>query len=353
MSKHSHPQSPSVFDSVLYLGPDIAGHGGMASLLAAYKRELPVFHFLPTNSPRGTLPGLAVLAKTLVRIPLERMRGRRIAHIHFTMQKSWPRKKVVAAWCKLLGYKVVMHCHSSSESMMAKGKAMGRVLNRYDHTIVLANHWQKLFRSELGCQRTSIVPNIVVPLKPSPFPACDSEHPFTFLFLAVLADNKGIWELIEACSRLRDSEANSWRLLVAGSGNVDRLKELIARYNLEDKVEYIGWLSGDGKSDAMSRAHAVILPSHREGQPITVLEGLSAQRGVIATPVGGVPEVIDNGVSGLLVEVGNVDQIAAAMQHYIDHPAKAAEHGRAGSQCIANFTPATVERLLEEIYKSL
>lgn len=343
-----------LFDKVLFLGPDMRGHGGIASVLMAYERELPVFHFLPTNSPKGALAGLGVVFKTMLKMPLYRIKGRSIAHIHFTMQKSWPRKRVVAKWAKLLGYKVVMHCHTANiDSVLQKGKAMGDVLNQYSHTIALAKYWKNIFDNNLGCKNTTIVPNIVVPLKSSPMPPCDERHPLTFLFLAVLSDHKGIWELVDACRQLKKSERNSWRLLVAGSGDVARFRDMVTLYGLDEHIEYLGWVSGDEKSSAMSKSHVVILPSHREGLPITILEALSQHRGVIATPVGGVPEIIQDGISGQLVQVKDVDGIARAMQYYIDHPEKAAEHGQIGSSILNRFTPQVVITALQKIYSQL
>lgn len=357
VTNDAHTADTHLFDEVLFLGPDMDGQGGIASVLKAYKRELPVFHFLPTNSPAGTLPGLFVVAKTIVKMPFERLRGRRIAHIHFAVKRSWPRKIFLAHWAKLLGFKVVMHCHSGAFKDFSARKgydSVGRMLNRFDHSVVLSEYWKDFFEHELNSRHTSVVPNIVDCISVAGAPACDAEHPFVFLFLGKIVRNKGVFELIEACRRLHDVATHGWQLLLGGEGeDFEAVREQIELAGLSDRIQLLGWIGGNAKLEAFGSSHALILPSHYEGVPICVLESLAIGRGVIATPVGGVPEIIEDGISGQLVGVKDVDGIARAMQYYIDNPDKAADHGQIGASILNRFTPQAVISSLQKIYSEL
>lgn len=341
-----------IFDRVLFIGPSLNGGGGMAALLKAYRRVLPVFHFSATNSPKGTLRGFIPLILTMLRLPVERLRGRRIAHIHYTVKRSWPRKWMLGKWASLLGYRVVMHCHSGAMANFCRKRGerrIGHILNGFDHSVVLSQGWKKYFTDTLGVDNVTAIPNIIEPIAPSPTPPVDDKHPFTFLFLGTITENKGIFELLEACGRL----TGNWRLLVGGTGDMDRFNADLDRLNISDKVEYLGWVGGPHKDEAFARTHALILPSHYEGLPMSILEALSLKRGVIATPVGAITEVIENNESGQIVEIKNIDQIARAMQNYIDFPNTAQQHGTKGSKITSHFTPEAIITLLKEVYKTL
>lgn len=355
-TSQANDPSDKIFDSVLYIGPALEGKGGMSAVLKAYQNQLPAFSFLPSNNTKGTLAGLFSLAGTLLQMPLKRAQGKRIVHIHFASWKSYTRKRMIANWAKLLGYKVVMHCHGAEFAEFSKHvgeENIGNALNQYDHVIVLSDYWEDYFKNTLHCKNVTIVPNIVVPLKPSSMPKCDGTHPFTFLFLAAINDRKGIWDLLQACTKLHDADGHGWRMIVAGAGDDKRLVQTIDQLGLEDKVEFVGWISGEKKSEIFAETNALILPSYNEGLPLTIIESLSLARGVITTPVGGIAEVIHDEVTGLMVTPGDVDGIAKAMQRYIDNPALASAHGEAGKKAASGFTPQAVIENLRKIYSSI
>lgn len=346
----------NIFDQVVYIGPALEGKGGIAALLSAYKRFWPQFHYLPSNSTQGTAAGLLTLVKTMAKLPVERLRGRRIAHLHYCANKSWTRKHLLARWAKLLGYKVVMHCHSGgfADFCKRKGEAViGAKLNAFDHVVVLSDYWKQYFTDSLDCRNVTAVPNIVEPLSPSPMPPCDAGHPFTFLFLGSINPNKGISEMIQACSQLHDAPDHGWQLLIGGVGDTDSLRADIERLGLGDRIQLLGWVSGADKERAFARSHALLLPSYFEGLPMCVLEAQALKRGVISTPVGAVPEIVTDGQSGLLVPVKDVSALTRAMQRYIDHPELAARHGDAGHATAERFTPEAVRSMLAELYNKL
>lgn len=98
--------------------------------------------------------------------------------------------------------------------------------------------------------------------------------------------------------------------LATGAGNdfTDELKRLIARLSLKDRVHFIGWRSDLQRIIAGS--DVVILPSHTEGFPRVVIEAMLLQVPVCATPVGGIPEAITDGVTGFLIPVDDAAVLA-------------------------------------------
>jgi glycosyltransferase involved in cell wall biosynthesis len=155
--------------------------------------------------------------------------------------------------------------------------------------------------------------------------------------VARLHPQKDLPTLVHAAAWLRD-RVPGVRVVVVGEGP-DRLAltELITRLHLEDTVLLAG--PSDDAADELAAADVVAMCSRWESGPLVVAEALTLGRPVVATPVGFVPELIDDGVSGRLVPVGDADALAGALGDALtDDPAHAAAAAAAGR--------AAVERIL-------
>jgi sugar transferase (PEP-CTERM/EpsH1 system associated) len=119
------------------------------------------------------------------------------------------------------------------------------------------------------------------------------------------------------------------RLMMIGDGPVRA--ELVNELN-EAGVAELSALPGsrDNIAELIRSIDIFVLPSRNEGIPNTVLEAMATGLPVIATRVGGTPEVVQDGVTGILVENDDVEGLKAAMSHYADRPGLREQHGRAG-----------------------
>jgi glycosyltransferase involved in cell wall biosynthesis len=158
------------------------------------------------------------------------------------------------------------------------------------------------------------------------------------LFPASLIATKGQDIAIEALARARRSgqAVELWlsgnKPRGSGSGFPARLVERIAQLGLDDYVSFIGWQ--DNICAVMAAADAVILTSRSEGMPCALMQGMALQKPVLATRVGGIPELVRDGVDGLLVEVDDVTDTAAAIVKLAD-PDLRARMGTAGRARVA------------------
>jgi glycosyltransferase involved in cell wall biosynthesis len=129
------------------------------------------------------------------------------------------------------------------------------------------------------------------------------------LFPAVLREEKGHEDLLESVPELRRA-VPSVRVLIAGGG--EREQELRARaLPLEETVRFLG--PRDDMPDLMAACDVVVLPSLAEALPTVLMEAAAAGRPVVATRVGGVPEVVEDGRTGLLVPVRDPPALARAL----------------------------------------
>src|SRR5205814_3990716 len=124
------------------------------------------------------------------------------------------------------------------------------------------------------------------------------------LFLGKLAPSKGIFDLLEAVAALRPDAADV-RLVCAGDGDRIAVARYAERLGIADAVKFTGWVGPSGKRALLENAAVFALPSYDETLPMSVLEAMSAGVPVVASPVGGISEVVVDGVSGFLVAPGD------------------------------------------------
>ena len=129
-----------------------------------------------------------------------------------------------------------------------------------------------------------------------------------------------------------DEEARKrLRLVVVGDGS---LREKALQMLRESHAEHLAWLPGeqDDIPEIMRGMDLFVLPSLREGISNTILEAMASGLPVLATDVGGNPEVVEAGVTGRLVPHSDPVAMAGAIRNYFDDPANTARHGQAGRQ---------------------
>jgi glycosyltransferase involved in cell wall biosynthesis len=145
-------------------------------------------------------------------------------------------------------------------------------------------------------------------------PATDRpERPFTFAYSGRLITLKGLDTLIAAFAMVRQKVPDA-RLLLAGSGNSTYWGERAKEAGLgRDAIEFLGHVPYDQMPGHLQGADALVLPSRSESMPYAVLEAMSCGLPIVATRVGGIPEIIDNGRNGLLVPPNDVKKLSDSM----------------------------------------
>ena len=350
------PQS-DIFKRVLTVGPDIKGFGGISAVLQSYSRTLPYFTYTSSNSRYGTLAGLFPLALTLAKMPIYRLRGFKTLHVHSATGKSYIRKRFILKWGQALGFRTIFHCHGGSFPAYAEAAGRDRIvafLNSCDAVAVLSKGWKKYFSGTLGCKRVFVVDNII---EPPQIPAVRKPHAsgdtVTLVFFGRITKEKGFFDLVEALELLKSDYGDRMRIIIGGDADADTFNADMKARGLDRIIEYAGWVRGEAKDRILRRADVVILPSYIEGIPITLLEAGVYRMPSIATTVGGIPEIISDGVNGQLIPPGKPEAIAAAIKNYLDSPELIDAHGKAGAENIVRYLPDTVIDELRELYMAI
>ncbi len=148
--------------------------------------------------------------------------------------------------------------------------------------------------------------------------------------VAALEERKGHRYLFEAAAALKQ-RGHKIRYLVVGEGPVRRdLEERIKALNLEEEVHFCGFVSD--APEILSQIDIFVLPSLYEGLGVAALEAMAAGKPVIASRVGGLPELIADGETGLLVAPKNAEGLAEAIARLAGEKSLAREMGRRGAE---------------------
>lgn len=136
--------------------------------------------------------------------------------------------------------------------------------------------------------------------------------PFRLLHVSSFLPEKNVAGILEAFANLKQTSEQPIALHFAGDGDREALQARIAAAGL-DNITHSGPHTEVEIADLMAQSHAFVLFSHYETQGVVLLEAMSSGRPVIATAIGGIPETVVPGKTGLLVPVGDTGALTAAM----------------------------------------
>jgi glycosyltransferase involved in cell wall biosynthesis len=176
------------------------------------------------------------------------------------------------------------------------------------------------------------------------------------LYAGRLASNKGLSHLIEAMPQVfSDHDYVTLALVGEDEGEGPRLKQRAKELGILDRIKFTGHIRDDNIfRSAYSACDVFVLPSEYEAFGIVLLEAMACEKPCVATDVGGVPEVLVNGKTGILVEYGNPDALANAIIELLGDDEKSKTMGRAGRERVKNnfIWPKIVDKI-EKLYEEV
>ena len=263
-----------------------APHAGKSSRLA---RVLAPLHAIARHAR-----SMIALAGTIVSRRID------VVHIHTCSYFTFYRNAFDLLIARGLRRRVCLHIHGGrfaefcTRSTPGRQRLIRRVCEAADTVFVLSHQARRRLGPHLGRSRLTVIPNGINLPPASPRPSTERTRPPRFVFLGALTRNKGLLELIEAAAQLRDAEV-PFELIIAGphvaSEPLDWGAHVRGR-RLQNHISFVGPVHGDAKAKLLAEADCLVLPSHEEAFPIVILEAAAAGLAVIATAVGGVPEIL-------------------------------------------------------------
>lgn len=350
---------------VLIVAPAASVKGGISTVIKGIETSscLADFEFVRVSShvdgrkPAKLWAALSGLSRAAVLMLSRRVD---LVYLHSGDDPSPSRKYLFYRLARLAGLKCVIHWHAAAFMDQYPGlpgfwqRRIRSMLAGAQQVICLSESWRDNLLKLAPTARITVLPNAVT----LPLIASEkvSNSPVRITFLGLIGPRKGIWDLLESLSRLKQTGL-SFRLAVGGNGEIEKFTREVERLGLNDLVEYLGWISAEQRDRLLRLTDIFVLPSYGEGLPMSVLEAMSYAAAVVATPVGGLPELIAEGRNGLLVAPGDVAGLSARLAELIVDPDLRAELGRAarltvGAHHDLNSYCVRLRQVLEQVVQA-
>ncbi|MFJ7748559.1 glycosyltransferase family 4 protein [Arthrobacter sp. NPDC097144] len=320
---------------VLVIGDPPGTPGGIAQVMTLLDSWCDAQHEIKVNflnplgkkDPSGT-PSLRSFFGALVHM------GRsEIVHFNTASNGSTYRNIIFSLVSRTLRIPYIIHLHGGGYAGFLQSLhpwQLRLVLSYFQHAetvIALTPGWSKFISNQLkvSTAKITVIPNGTAdPGEPLARTAQKSQTP-TFVYAGRLTKAKGVPELIRAFRAL-PMELNA-KLILIGS-EIDSLVSNELNKGSEN-ISQLGWRENTETLAKMAAAWAVVLPSHFENMPLTVLESMSVSTAVIATRVGGIPEVVRDNLDGILIPPGDTDALMRSMTELCNFK-QAVEYGSRG-----------------------
>lgn len=180
--------------------------------------------------------------------------------------------------------------------------------------------------------------------------------PVKLLYLSNLIVSKGILDFLEALSFLSSKDVNFNATIVGAEGTLSKIQlmKIIKDKKLEDYISYLGALYGKEKHKVLSNSDVLVFPTKNDIWGNVNLEAMQFSIPVIATNEGAISEIVDDGITGFIIEKNSPEQIAEKIQLLIDNPELRKSMGEAGrKKYLEKYTIDKFEQNLKEVFEDI
>ncbi len=281
-----------------------------------------------------------------------------IVHIHTPYRYGFLKDGIMALLAKMLGKKVVMTFHPGNSLVNEYHEMPGwhkrftrHVLSKCDALIALGRSYAEFLAGLCTHPFVAVIPNPVDDEQVANARTDYSQRANIIFFAGLFVERKGVFDLLKAIDRIQLSDV---KFIIQGTA--PSLRERLAFQRAyeacrsKDKIELIEWGPVFGQ---IARSRVVVLPSHGESLPIIMEEAIACGVPVITTPVGVLPDYIQNDVQGLLVTPGDIDGLARAIEFLLVNEAWALQVAQTNQEFGKIFLRSSVHAALMQVYDHL
>jgi len=231
--------------------------------------------------------------------------------------KSLLRELLLVALCKIHHRSVLVQFHGGNLLSLAKNNRIPfyvRLLLQWsDHLVVLTDIQRQSLLKYCPAEKVTVIPNMIDTTKYHQRNH-RSNSVYRVLYMSKLETKKGVYDALESVQHVIKRFSNV-KFFFAGDGpDKEKLQLLCCESGLEDHIKIIGYVQDKRKSNFLASGDLFLFPSHyKEGMPYALLEAMAAGLPVVATAVGGIPEIIENRVNGLLIPPRQPKELSKAI----------------------------------------
>jgi glycosyltransferase involved in cell wall biosynthesis len=308
--------------NIVMLGPCPDAKGGIASVVAVYRAN-GLFAsgdccYITTATQSNVMIKLVVAASAFLRFFALLVVGRvSLLHVHGASHGSFWRKLVFMRLAGLFSVPVIFHLHGGEFRQFIEERS-GPVSRKRILAALASCNLIFCLNDSIAAWLRMLLPGNAVQVMPNPIDLRtavkrDAKREPSILFLGRLERQKGIFDLVEAVASIHH-KVPGMRLSLCGDGSAkDELVKLVEQKGIAAIVDFPGWVDDEAKNSMLRRAGVFVLPSYAEGMPMAVLEAMAASTPVVASRVGAVAEMLEEGANGFIVSPGNIAMLADAL----------------------------------------
>lgn len=343
-----------ITDKIVVVGTSPEGRGGVASVIASHRRMMESFNFIKihVDSPLKFVLPLTGIIKSLRFVP----RRYKVAHIHSSSYSDFYRCSLFVILFKTLGKKVILHMHGANfDRFYGEGRAYVRKIFRMsDEVLAVSSYYADFMRSHHLNDNVRCLHNGIVgrELDATSAPSKD-DGVANLSYFGAIDDRKGVFDVLEAIGEERDYFAGKIRFRIGGIGNLQKFNSIIEKYGLQDIVEYLGWIDSAGKERLLESTDVFVHPSRSESFGISILEAMDFGLPIITTNVGGIPDLVSDGINGIVVAPGDKPRIRETIIKLINDSSLRGVLGANSKLAAKKFYFPFIERQLKDVYQSL
>jgi glycosyltransferase involved in cell wall biosynthesis len=363
---------------VLVVGPDPSQIGGVATFLgillsSRLQEKYELIHLDTSRGKHGAGAAgrfapinIIYFARQAFQFLKIGLRDRpQIVHLPINMSWAFWKEAAFILLARALGMKVVAHLHEGVfDRYYLKSSSHNRrlirwVMCRADVVIALSNRWRDFLLQEVSTDlNVEVVPNTVGPMFAAAIKQARTARPEnTVLFVGGLGRKKGVFDILRAVPIVVACLGDA-RFLFAGNAESKSAGEEIERQcaagKLDESVEFLGVVTGQEKVDLFQKATLFVLPSYADNFPYALLEAMSTGLPVVTTPVGAIPEIVEDGKNGFLIEPGDYRALADRIVQLLRDSTLRCEMASANTALIRDYyLPETASCRFDQIYSKL
>lgn len=285
-----------------------------------------------------------------------------LVHVHTADFAGFWEKSILAHLARIAGPPVLLHLHGGTFDVFLGGLAGARerlarqLLGVAARVIIPAPGWRSLVERFVAAPRIAVLPNAI---RVADFDRPRPPHapPLRILFLGMISARKGFDELLEAMCEVVEKRPGAVHLDIVGAdevlGATDHFQSLCRTLGLGASVTWHGPAFGVEKLRVLGDADIFVLPSRNESFGIANLEAMASGLAVVSTRTGAIPDYLEDGVHGVLVEPRDARGLAAALVRLADDAALRARLGEAARVRARDYDWSVVAPQVEALYAAV
>ncbi len=243
---------------------------------------------------------------------------------------------------KLMGRRVVAHYHNKgvlSHSDRWLDNILYKMFFFHTKVILLSERLYSDISKYVKSEDYEVCPNGIPMIVDIPYnvKVVNNTHPPVLLFLSNLLVAKGVWTLIDSLAELNDRNIN-FKCIIAGCESAEisseKLQDVIKDKKLSNKVSYYGPVYGQDKNNLLNQADIFVFPSYNECFPLVLLEAMQFNLPCITTSVGGILDIVKDGVNGLICKARNSKSLSISIEQLLIDPQMRIKLGHTGREIL-------------------